>query len=579
MQRLLRHPRPVARPVFLNRLGALAAIFLLTGCARGAPAPSPAPAPGATSDSARFEQFISSYLEGDFRPQQNRDDPLASLRPEADRAEVAAAHEALGALRAIDTLRLSVQQRIDWLLLEASEKRTLHDTMLRSAERTPGRYITLGGIYWQIGADAEPTADDWESVLRTLERAPEALAIGRERLHAPPPLWVDLAVSTAEGYVRFLDGEYRTLIAGAPAALRERLGAAGIDAAAALRGYVAYLRETLEPGGATSWAAGAAYYDWVLREVNFLPYTAESMIAEGRRIHEATKRALDSLARSIDSTKSWRQLVDDMQTRHPDPGKILAAYEQESHRVLGFLITHDLIRIPPCQELLYVPTAPQNRETYAWGGYGGLRERDGVLYGRFFVTDVVPGMSEQEVHDKLRAQNNGWVSVIALHEGYPGHHLQQVYARGHDRPVRRRFGNTYFGEGWALYAEHWMRRAGLFVTDDQKLAQLQMRLWRTARVIIDPSLHTGRMSYDDAVTFFMDEVGLTRSAAEAEVNRYTTWPTQAPSYIIGWLEIERLEQELRRAEGDRFDAKRFRERLLEQGSLPLALMRRAMIAR
>ena len=103
-----------------------------------------------------------------------------------------------------------------------------------------------------------------------------------------------------------------------------------------------------------------------------------------------------------------------------------------------------------------------------------------------------------------------------------------------------------------------------------------MRLWRTARVIIDPSLHTGAMSYEQAVRFFVDEVGLERSAAEAEVNRFTTWPTQAPSYIIGWLELEKLEAELRTELGDRFDHKVWVERVLSAGSLPLALLRRAV---
>ena len=104
-----------------------------------------------------------------------------------------------------------------------------------------------------------------------------------------------------------------------------------------------------------------------------------------------------------------------------------------------------------------------------------------------------------------------------------------------------------------------------------------MRLWRTARVIIDPSIHTGRMTYDQAVEFFIDEVGLERSAAEAEVNRYTTWPTQAPSYIIGWLEIERLKADMARLLGDRFTEKQFVESLLRTGSLPLALMRRSLL--
>ena len=109
-----------------------------------------------------------------------------------------------------------------------------------------------------------------------------------------------------------------------------------------------------------------------------------------------------------------------------------------------------------------------------------------------------------------------------------------------------------------------------------QLGQLQMRLWRTARVVIDPSLHTGRMTYEEAVRFFMDEVGLERSAAEAEVNRFTTWPTQAPSYIIGWRAIEDLEQEIRSGLGARFSEKRYVEQVLEAGPLPPALLRRAV---
>jgi len=95
-------------------------------------------------------------------------------------------------------------------------------------------------------------------------------------------------------------------------------------------------------------------------------------------------------------------------------------------------------------------------------------------------------------------------------------------------------------------------------------------------VIIDPSIHTGAMTYDDAVNFFVSEVGLERGAAEAEVNRFTTWPTQAPSYIVGWQEIEHIESELRRDLGPKFDEKTFIEHLLDQGALPLALLRRAV---
>jgi hypothetical protein len=489
---------------------------------------------------------------------------------------VRAADRVLDALATVDTGLLSTSERVDWLLMEARARRTLVDTVLHTGERVPSRYVPLGDLYWRVAGDADPDPEDWAWAVEQLEGAPAAIAVGRERLVAPPPLWIRLAVANARGTAAFLDGALLERAERAPDSIRPQVRAAAATARDALTSYAVFLTDTLVPGAEGSWAVGAEYYDRILADAHFLPYTAETMIAEGYRVHEETKAELAALAHQIDSTKTWRVLVEEMQDRHPDPGTIVAAYRRASLRVLGFLIAEDLIRIPPCQELLYVPTPPALRETYAWGGYGGIRERDGVLYGRFFATDVVPGMSPEAVRDKLRAQSYGWISVIALHEGYPGHHLQSVYARQNANRLRRRFGSSYYGEGWALYAEHWMRRVGLFTTDDERLAQLQMRLWRTARVIVDPSLHTGRMTYDEAVQFFVDEVGLTRAAAEAEVNRYTTWPTQAPSYIIGWLEIERLKAELHEALGDAFVEREFHETLLEHGSLPLALLARTM---
>jgi len=557
----------------------LATLALVCACA-GAPRPSPL-APRAASDSASFEDFVGRYLGGGRRGarEERPDAALAAFDPASERDGAARASGQLAELRSIDTTHLSVPQRIDWLLVESWLKRAVYDTILHPLQRVPSRYLTLGDLPWRVGGAQAPTPEDWARVRRDLELAPRVMAIGRRQLQAPPPLWVRLAVSSARGYAEFLGGQYAQRVDSlAPDSLKAPLREAGASARAALESFAAWLRDTLQAGPENSWAAGRAYYDWVLREANFLPYGADSMIALGRRLHEQTKRALDSLAQELRPGTSWRVLADEMHTRHPEPGHVIEAYRRASHQVQGFLIARDLVRFPPCEQLTFVPTPPQLRETYAWGGYGGLMDRDSVLVGRFFVTDVVAGMTPTQAQEKLRTQNNGWISVIALHEGYPGHHLQTVYERRNPRRLRRAGNNTYYGEGWALYAEHWMAREGLFAGNpDAQLAQLQMRLWRTARVIIDPSIHTGRMSYEQAVQFFVDEVGLERSAAEAEVNRFTTWPTQAPSYIVGWQELETLKAEVRAALGPRFSEKDFVEKVLEAGPLPLALLRRAVL--
>jgi uncharacterized protein (DUF885 family) len=560
----------------MRRYPSLVLLALACACA-----PRTAPlAPRTASDSAAFEGFVGRYLErGRSESGDEGAAALAGYDPASERASASRASAQLSELRAMDTTRLPVPQRIDWLLVESWLKRTVYDTVLHPLQRVPSRYLTLGDLYWRVAGPQPPTSVEWARIRRDLELAPRVMAIGRRQLQGPPPLWVRLAVNSARSYADFLGGEYVLRVnATAPDSMKAPLLASGAAARAGLESFAAFLRDTLQAGPESSWAAGPAYYDWVLREVNFLPYGADSMIALGRRLHEDTKRALDSLAQQLRPGASWRALADEMRTRHPEPGRILDAYSQASTQVHAFLVQGDLVRFPPAERLTFVPTPPQLRETYAWGGYGGLTERDSVLVGRFFVTDVVPGMTPEQAQEKLRTQNNGWISVIALHEGYPGHHLQTVYARRNPRRLRRIGSNTYYGEGWALYAEHWMARAGLFADNpDGQLGQLQMRLWRTARVIIDPSIHTGCMTYEQAVRFFVDEVGLERSAAEAEVNRFTTWPTQAPSYIIGWQELETLKAEVRTALGPRFSEKDFVEKVLEAGPLPLALLRRAVL--
>ncbi len=571
----------------LRRLLRAAPLVLLAACAHRAgppvvPVTPVTPVTPPRSDSAAFERFVDAYLAGGARAQRRDADPraafLAGLEADAQRRAAEQATAELTQLRTIDTSHLASDQRVDWLLVQSQLERTVYDTVLHAPERVPSRYLTLGDLYWRIAGDRPPAAKEWADIEQSLERAPLAMDLGRRQLRAPPPLWVNLAVSTARSYAGFLRGEFPARVrAAADDSLQPRLLAAGARAAAALDAYAAFLRDTLVKGPDGSWAVGRGYYDWVLRNVNFLPLGADSMIAMGRRIHAATKLALDSLARSIRPGTPWQQLVREMQSRHPAAGHVTEAYEAAEAKVHARLIADSLIRIPPHESLIFVPTPPNLRETYAWGGYGGITLRDSEMIGRFFVTDVVPGMTPAQVDEKLRTQNYGWIAVIALHEGYPGHHLQTVYARLNPRRLRRASGNTYYGEGWALYCEHWMAREGLFDTPDARLGQLQMRLWRTARVIIDPSIHTGAMSYGDAVRFFTDEVGLERSAAEAEVNRFTTWPTQAPSYIVGWQEIERLEADVHSALGTRFDHRDFVEQVLGAGPLPPLLMRRVVL--
>jgi uncharacterized protein (DUF885 family) len=118
-----------------------------------------------------------------------------------------------------------------------------------------------------------------------------------------------------------------------------------------------------------------------------------------------------------------------------------------------------------------------------------------------------------------------------------------------------------------------MREQGFYDDPVHELGMLNARIFRAARIVVDTSLHIGEMTFDQAVTFMKDN-GLPQPTAEAEVGRYCTWPTQAPSYLTGSLEIERMR--------DRYladglgDLRSFHDRLAGSGMMPIGLAERAL---
>jgi uncharacterized protein (DUF885 family) len=145
-----------------------------------------------------------------------------------------------------------------------------------------------------------------------------------------------------------------------------------------------------------------------------------------------------------------------------------------------------------------------------------------------------------------------------------------------DRPLRKVLGTSYFSEGWGLYTEVMMREEGFFTDPRQEFCQVEMRVFRAARIVVDTALHTGQMNFDEAVTFMEDKAALPHPTAVAEVTRYCAWPTQAASYLTGSLEIERI-RALYMGSG-RGTLKEFHDTIAASGMLPIKLAERAVLA-
>jgi len=121
-----------------------------------------------------------------------------------------------------------------------------------------------------------------------------------------------------------------------------------------------------------------------------------------------------------------------------------------------------------------------------------------------------------------------------------------------------------------------MYEAGFYSDPRSRLMQLKDQLWRACRVIIDVSLHTGKMTYEQAVDLLVNDAKLQKVHAEKEVTRYAYTPTQPMSYLVGKRQILNLRSDYKKKAGIKFKLREFHDRLLSFGSIPVCLIRQAL---
>jgi len=128
-------------------------------------------------------------------------------------------------------------------------------------------------------------------------------------------------------------------------------------------------------------------------------------------------------------------------------------------------------------------------------------------------------------------------------------------------------------EGWAHYCEEYMRDVGFSNTNEIRFIQTLDEIWRAARIIIDIKLHSGEISFNEAVNFLTKQGNMEKDNAIAEVKRYTKSPSYQLSYLIGKYLIKKLKREIQEKMGEKYSDKFFHEVILNAGSIPIKYLR------
>lgn len=511
------------------------------------------------------------------------DDRLAAFSPEAIENEHQETLAALAEIQAMDPAGLGLEARIDQTLITCIMESIIRQhEKRRLAWRAPGVYVNqvLGGVVELIIKEFAPLPERLQAALGRVREAPRVLREGQANLipSETPKVWAEVALEQAQQAAGLLAGLLPALAAEAAPDLQAGLTEAGQAAAQASEAYAKYLQDELIPQAAGDFAAGRGLFDEILREEHLVDYGAEQLLATGWEQFRQTQAQMAAVAREIDPRKSVQEILEEAKADHPTAEGLLAAYEAAMAQARQYVIEHDIATIPPSESLRIIETPAYLRPLVPYAGYmpaGILEEQQ---EGIFVVTPVDPVAPPEEQEQKLRGHYYAKLPVTALHEAYPGHHLQLVWSNQRETIPRRLASllSTLFIEGWAFYCEELMEQLGYIATPLQRLGRLSDQLWRAARIILDVSLHTRGMSVDEGVDLLVKECQLERTNALAEVRWYTQSPTVPQSYLMGKLQIVQLVADYRRAH-PQASLRQTHDAILGCGSLPPRLMRQRLL--
>ncbi|HLG14100.1 MAG TPA: DUF885 domain-containing protein [Blastocatellia bacterium] len=489
------------------------------------------------------------------------------------------------------------------------------------------------------------TAAEWSLVVKRLEAIPRFLSVAQRQLAAgvrsnnTPDFrmlkrnGLDTTEADAVYFEKTLPGLAEQRIA-APQReiLLARIREAAKQAAAAYRRLRSFVAKTffLDPTSRTESAVkpefrgdrfvmGEAEYNWALKNNLKINKSAAQLFEGSWPVVEATKQEMAALAREIGRQHGWalppddmaavRAVFDELSKDYPkSDDEMVAWYRITAERLVDYARLTGLFDVPADYKLEVAVTPPPLQASIDGAAYFPAPPLRNTGIGRFYVT---PTGNNQA---KLQTHNRAALADLAAHEGFPGHdwhyktmteHRKDVSVLGWLTPggiedSSSMWMDAMMAEGWALYAEALMAepQPGAprgFYTPEERLYQLQGKLYRDLRVRIDTGIHTGRMKYDDAVDLFSEVVnflpGSCRDAkalenpakrascesAERAIFRYSKWPTQAITYRLGKEDIFALRDEAAKIAGASFSPKAFHLLVLKQGRIPVAYYRESLL--
>lgn len=545
-------------------------------------APEKVPAP------KQFARFVDKHFDAWFanRPTSatraglhQHDGELEDMSRAHLEARAKGLETELNELHAIEREELSFDDQIDYEALDRSiqaEHASL--TSSREWEHNPMLYASLPGraVDSIMKREFAPGADRVRSVTARLRAVPALFAAARANLRDIPPVFAELGLRLARGNAKFLERDVPAWAEKANGgSLPADFVAADAQATAAAKSFAGWLEIEVVPVAKGDFALGEAKFAEKVRleEHVELPLDQLLSIGEGQLARDYAKFV--STALGIDANKEPAQVMKSLSAQHPSEDDLVAKVAASVEDARKFVVEKQLATLPSEVRPTVAETPPFARAaTFASMDTPGPFETK-ATEAYYYVTPVEKDWDDQHKEQHLRMFNPWVVAMIDVHEAFPGHYLQFLWAKKFPSKVRKLVYAASNGEGWAHYVEQMMVDEGFGGGDPRmRLAQLQEALLRDCRYVAAIKLHTMGWTVAQAAKLFEEKAFQEPANALEEAKRGTYNPTYL-AYTMGKLAIQALEKEVR--EKKKLSLREFHDAFVSQGALPIPLVRKIML--
>jgi uncharacterized protein (DUF885 family) len=505
-------------------------------------------------------------------------------------AEISALHAFERRVEAIPAASLSQVARGDReLVLSSIRSNLLTLEVIRPFEKNPDSYsgAVSNAAFTLMERKFAPPEDRLRSLIAREKRMPQTLADARANLKNPPRIYTEIALEQLPGIIDFFKHDVPLAFTDVTdAALNAEFATTNAAVITSLTDYQNWLKTDLLPRSNGDFRFGADTFRKKLAYDEMVDIPLDKLLAIGYADMRKNQAAFNRIAKELEPNKDPRAVLDELGQNHPAPDQLLQSFRDTFTGLIGFIHSHNIVTIPSDVQPILEETPPFMRATTtaSMDTPGPFETHATEAY--FNVTLPDPSMTPAEVEGYMHGFNVGTIISTAVHEAYPGHYVQFLWTPKAPTRVRKLLGASSNAEGWAHYCEQMMLDegygqpgAGAKTEREAKflrLGQLQDALLRNARFIVGIQMHTGSMTFDQAVAFFEKEGYQSHESGVIETKRGTSDATYL-YYTLGKLEILKLRADLQKKQGAAFSLEQFHDAFLGQGFPPIKIVRRALL--